>query len=203
MQNSHAYYHAEIVGPYIPLDDRYYITPRMLFDEIRVFHSWKCWVGHEHAMAKSAHHAQIMLGEIDEPDYSDSGYSPAASASDFGISTAISVAQNALDGERPITDRHLRICVTSCLVQLLFFIIGQDEVLAQIARYKRTGYLGHPSQTDLTNAIHVRNNLRTAISPAGMDGFQKAFETGEYDKPVPGRQGRHPRALLVPQDIDD
>ena len=126
-----------------------------------------------------------------------------ASAADFGISAAISVAQNALDGERPIIDRHLRICVTTCLVQLLFFIIGQDDALAQIARYKRTGYLGDPSQTDLTNAIHVREYLRTIVSTAGMDGFQKSFETGEYDTPITGRQGRRTRALLVPQDTDD
>lgn len=187
-------------GPYTPVNPSgrwshrsYTVTARHIIETLVVYATIMQWRGHTNAMRKSQRHAETMMGEIDEPTDSEETYDPMRCVSFFSTVYLVRRANELARHNRKITDPAMH----GALTQLVFAIIRDDDALAKLARYRRTGYLGSPSDIDITNTSIMRDYLSTA-SRRG-DAFVSNIESGEFDIPLMQQQYRGwSNPILIP-----
>lgn len=139
---------------------------------------------HCDAMSKSMRHAQIMMGEIDEPSEEDSNskYNPLAWAGLFGICFVLeSVDTHDSKGNRALSDQT-KTSAMGVIIQLMFALARDDEALAKLSRYWRTGFIGSPNSFDESRADEIRSFV-SAIASRG-EQMEKFFIENIYEIPL-------------------
>lgn len=184
---------SHIAGPYCPLqlvNDKWLrrvrvVTAAVVLYELNTYYSHLSWIGHEEAMAQSMHNAAAAVGEVDEPaEYP--AHNPLTAAGSFGISVVMNRVHELTQDRRSYTlSRRDGSAIGACLVQLLFALANDDRALAVVARYKRTRYIGTPSDLDVERVAEVRKYIRRITKRT--EEFSDYFVCGNLTTPLMSR----------------
>lgn len=155
-----------------------YVTAQYYYDIANAYRSILVWQGHHQAMAKSHHHAGVMMGKIDEP-YEGPEYNPINSAGFFGLSCAMDVLSKTMRGQTPNSIINSAIPVA---IQLLFGLLNDKSDMAGIARWMRTGYIGTPNQSDYDHVPALNKFIRKISRFSG--NFEENVIAGKWETPL-------------------
>lgn len=191
----------QVAGPYQPLnlvefeeftDEKFYRKPEVAtlktaLELANLYRSVLQWRKHSSMMAKSMHHAATMMGEIDDPDENEnkSSYNPLGYAGLFSIFFMFQVIDTYDSKKNRKLDDDIKKSVIGIITQLLFALQMDDDALAQYARYKRTGFIGSPSNGDIAN-INVCREFVRKISRFSEE-MEDAFLANQYNIPLQKR----------------
>ena len=157
---------------------------------VNVFRSILAWRGHTAAMAKSAHHAAAMLGEIDDPSEpsDEDAYNPLRSAGYFGIMHCVETlqqARNQFDNrtfERASPSNSAIKMATPCAIQLLYALLDDEDALTITVRWMRTGYIGGATSEDKQHVPALLTYLRKIARFSGS--FEERAAAGDWESPL-------------------
>jgi len=184
----------QVAGPYQPVefDGIWVNAPRVAttltaMELAHTYYSILLHRGHAKSMERSMRHAAMAMGEVDEPDETQSTYNPLFSAGLMGIGLVIQITlkiYSRVCEERtnpPIPERQ-QIFIHGAVVQLLFALGSDDNALAQCVRHKRTGYLGSSSKQD-RDSVEAMRKFVIAVSRLA-DEIEAAFKSNQFDMPL-------------------
>lgn len=178
-----------VSGPYSPVSFDTYrriqvVTVTTVLELANLYSSILQWRGHKKSMSMSMHHAEVMMGEVDEPIEQDE-YNPIATAGFFGIMLACSLIGPHSTEEIKSLNKSSKIGAIAVITQLMFALTKDNDALAQYVRYHRTGFLGSPSSQDINQIEKIRKFVRSIASRA--EQFEENFMKGQYDIPLQTR----------------